>query len=140
MDDLTPPHWGNEPLDSDREAIARITALATKREAGVQRDRRRDIGNPWTEADLARERSCATVSGIRLDDLQALLSLLASAETPAGEVERLRPSDGKFEHHGEGQYSATNWIRFLEVNGYASDEVMAWLRAALAQPVQESKA
>ena len=40
-----------------------------------------------------------------------------------------RPDDKHFTHHHRGENSFENWIEFLDYYGYASPEVVAWLRA-----------
>jgi hypothetical protein len=77
---------------TEREAIevaARLQAQADEREAGVQREaahRRRGAG----DVDIDEMREWATVPGVRLDDLQAILALRPTPPVEVGAIDRAR--------------------------------------------------
>lgn len=71
-------------VEEVEEAITRVRIAVDKRESAVMYDLKRAcLGREPTEQEVSQAREWATVSGQRLDDLQALLASLSRPPRPA---------------------------------------------------------
>ena len=131
-------------------ALERLGALAAKRETGVQQNIRHAARGRtvWTDEDTADERRIATVPGISLADLQALLALARrteAAEKRVGELEAgLEPfakAAGYFDQRYDDDGNATAKPYSDNTNaGFGGVQVKHYRAArALLTPIAEGR-